>query len=213
MEILIHFLSFFQRKVFKKSKIAQIYYYDPQSAGINLQSPQSDSTSWTLTLEGALTIIESLLTYKPKNNFHLDLGSDCHLDHFLQKYRFLISYFTKQAKFEDDHVFQDEELPKVYYRLDGHDAIWWILLWLLFEIFVLKVFRQISILGTKEQNIRKIKDTILQQLLEYTYQKCFYFFFSDSLHIAMVPKIEIRSKNSFGKIPKSSSYCEKVTTI
>ena len=33
-----------------KSKIAQIYYYDPQSAGINLQSPQSDSTPWTLTL-------------------------------------------------------------------------------------------------------------------------------------------------------------------
>ena len=30
--------------------MAQIYYYDPQSAGINLQSPQSDSTPWTLTL-------------------------------------------------------------------------------------------------------------------------------------------------------------------
>ena len=25
-------------------------YYDPQSAGIILQSPQSDSTPWTLTL-------------------------------------------------------------------------------------------------------------------------------------------------------------------
>ena len=25
---------------------------DPKSAGINLQSPQSDSTPWTLTLEG-----------------------------------------------------------------------------------------------------------------------------------------------------------------
>ena len=33
------------------SKIAQIYYYDPQSAGIILQSPQSDSTPWTLTLD------------------------------------------------------------------------------------------------------------------------------------------------------------------
>jgi hypothetical protein len=32
------------------------YYYDPQSAGINLQSPQSDSTPWTLTLhEGVKT--------------------------------------------------------------------------------------------------------------------------------------------------------------
>ena len=39
----------FYSEVFKKSKIAQIYYYDPQSAGINLQSPQSDSTPWTLT--------------------------------------------------------------------------------------------------------------------------------------------------------------------
>ena len=50
MEILLHFLSFLYWKVFKKSKIAQIYYYDRQSAGINLQSPQSDSTPWTLTL-------------------------------------------------------------------------------------------------------------------------------------------------------------------
>ena len=39
-----------QKNMFKKSKIAQIYYCDPQSAGINLQSPQSDSTPWTLTL-------------------------------------------------------------------------------------------------------------------------------------------------------------------
>ena len=35
---------------FASSKIAQIYYYDPQSARINLQSPQGDSTPWTLTL-------------------------------------------------------------------------------------------------------------------------------------------------------------------
>ena len=34
----------------KSSKRAKIYYYDPQSARINLQSPQSDSTPWTLTL-------------------------------------------------------------------------------------------------------------------------------------------------------------------
>ena len=50
MEILLHFQSLLYWKVFKNSKIAQIYYYDPQSAGINLQSPQSDSTPWTLTL-------------------------------------------------------------------------------------------------------------------------------------------------------------------
>ena len=33
----------------------QIYYYDPQSAGPNLQSSQSDSTPWTLTLAGGET--------------------------------------------------------------------------------------------------------------------------------------------------------------
>ena len=38
-------------KIFKKSKIAQIYYYDPQSAGINVQSLQSESTPRRLTLD------------------------------------------------------------------------------------------------------------------------------------------------------------------
>ena len=32
------------------SKIAQIYYYDPQSAVINVQSPQSESIPRRLTL-------------------------------------------------------------------------------------------------------------------------------------------------------------------
>ena len=36
--------------IFMKLKTAQIYYYDPQSAGINMQSPQSESTSRRLTL-------------------------------------------------------------------------------------------------------------------------------------------------------------------
>ena len=50
MEILLHFLSFLNWKVFKKSKIAQSYYYDPPSTGMNLQSPQSESTPRRLTL-------------------------------------------------------------------------------------------------------------------------------------------------------------------
>ena len=58
METLLHFLSFLKWKVFKMSKIAQIYYYDPQSAGINLQSPQSDSTPWTLTIFKTHKMIE-----------------------------------------------------------------------------------------------------------------------------------------------------------
>ena len=49
------FLIIFIVKSLQKSKIAQIYYYDPQSAGINLQSPQSDSTPWTLTLRHTLS--------------------------------------------------------------------------------------------------------------------------------------------------------------
>ena len=41
---------FIVKSLQKEQSKAQIYYYDPQSAGINLQSPQSDSTPWTLTL-------------------------------------------------------------------------------------------------------------------------------------------------------------------
>ena len=37
-------------KSLQKEQIAQITQYEPQSAGINLQSPQTDSTPWTLTL-------------------------------------------------------------------------------------------------------------------------------------------------------------------
>ena len=52
-------------KVFKKSKIAQIYYCDPESARINLQSPQSDSTPWTLTLWLGLSSQNSSTMLKP----------------------------------------------------------------------------------------------------------------------------------------------------
>ena len=38
-------------KSLQKRKIEQIYYYDPQSAGINVQSPQSESTTRKLTLD------------------------------------------------------------------------------------------------------------------------------------------------------------------
>ena len=37
-------------KSLQKEQKAQIMEYKPQSAGINMQSPQSDSTPWTLTL-------------------------------------------------------------------------------------------------------------------------------------------------------------------
>ena len=37
-------------KSLQKEQIAQITQYDPQSAGINLQSTQSDLTPWKLTL-------------------------------------------------------------------------------------------------------------------------------------------------------------------
>ena len=47
------------------SKIAQIYYYDPQSAGINLQSLQSESTPRRLTL---------LETLQPKSWYSADMS-------------------------------------------------------------------------------------------------------------------------------------------
>ena len=37
-------------KSLQKEQKAQIMEYKPQSAGINLQSPQSELTLWTLTL-------------------------------------------------------------------------------------------------------------------------------------------------------------------
>ena len=37
--------------------LAQIHYYNPQSTGINLQSPQSDLTPWILTLVLALCLL------------------------------------------------------------------------------------------------------------------------------------------------------------
>ena len=44
MENTFTILIIFIGKFFKKIKIAKIYYYDHQSAGINVQSPQSEST-------------------------------------------------------------------------------------------------------------------------------------------------------------------------
>ena len=53
-------LIIFIAKSLQKSKIAQIYYYEPQSAGRNVQSPQSKSTPRRLTL--LLMLMVSLLT-------------------------------------------------------------------------------------------------------------------------------------------------------
>jgi hypothetical protein len=53
-------------KSLQKSKIAQIYYYDPQSAEINMQSPQSDLTPWTLTLDYSTTFTASRVAWVAK---------------------------------------------------------------------------------------------------------------------------------------------------
>ena len=45
---------FIVKSLQKEQNSKSTKYYDPQSAGINLQSLQSDSTPWTLTLVGAL---------------------------------------------------------------------------------------------------------------------------------------------------------------
>ena len=44
-------LIIFTVKSLQKEKTAQILYYEGQSAGINLQSPQIESTPRTLTLD------------------------------------------------------------------------------------------------------------------------------------------------------------------
>jgi len=43
--------------------MAQIYYYDPQSAGINVQSPQSESTPRRLTLVRILQEIPAAVEF------------------------------------------------------------------------------------------------------------------------------------------------------
>ena len=53
-------LIIFIEKSLQKEQKAQIMEYKPQSAGINLQSPQSDSTPWTLTV---MVCLINLLTY------------------------------------------------------------------------------------------------------------------------------------------------------
>ena len=47
---LYYTFKYFLVKSLQIELLAQIHYYDPQSTGINLQSPQSDLTPWTLTL-------------------------------------------------------------------------------------------------------------------------------------------------------------------
>ena len=64
LEILLNFQSFLQCKVFKKRKIAQIYYYGPQSSGINVQSPPSESTPRRLTLLTHLSLGKSIQTLR-----------------------------------------------------------------------------------------------------------------------------------------------------
>ena len=59
--------------------MAQIYYYDPQSAGINLQSPQSDSTPWSLTLSQGQCCKIPFGTVSPRLKYtETNLPEECH---------------------------------------------------------------------------------------------------------------------------------------
>ena len=58
------FIIFIVKSLQKEQNSTNLLLYDPQSAGINLQSPQSNSTPWTLTLNGHLPLV-----IKPRNNF------------------------------------------------------------------------------------------------------------------------------------------------
>ena len=57
----IALLIIFLVKSLQKEQKAQIMEYKPQSAGINLQSPQSDSTPWTPTLVMSVRCLKFLL--------------------------------------------------------------------------------------------------------------------------------------------------------
>ena len=50
LHVIFDFYELKNTLFFKKSKLTQIYYYEPQSAGINVQSPQKESTPRRLTL-------------------------------------------------------------------------------------------------------------------------------------------------------------------
>ena len=57
-------------KSLQKEQIAQITYYEPQSAGINLQSTQSDSTPRSLPLHQVLSFQSFSNTYIQFKNEH-----------------------------------------------------------------------------------------------------------------------------------------------
>ena len=87
-------------KSLKKSKIAQIYDYDPQSAGINVQAPQNKSTPRRLCnfSEGSLfsslfhvkflsmSIYYRYIVAKAKHNLHLHIDMLNSLTEFYNKY-------------------------------------------------------------------------------------------------------------------------------
>ena len=60
-------LNIFIVKTLQKEKIAQIYYYEPKTAGINVQSPQSESTPRRLTLACLLSYMVVHLHHKIKS--------------------------------------------------------------------------------------------------------------------------------------------------
>ena len=58
--------------------MAQIYCYDPQSAGINMQSPQSDLTPWILTLITAVLTPNLMFSYTVELYFAAVLRQQMH---------------------------------------------------------------------------------------------------------------------------------------
>ena len=99
MEILLHFYHSYS----EKRKIAQIYYYDPQSAGINLHSPQSDSL--TLARNCVFT------TFNPKC-FRKFLDPMSCLPHVLTKgkFRFFTIFVTNYSNGQGSKSNYSEEI-------------------------------------------------------------------------------------------------------
>ena len=65
LHVIFDFYELKNTLFFKKSKLTQIYYYEPQSAEMNVQSPQSESTPRRLTLTLPLKIVRSKIKSNP----------------------------------------------------------------------------------------------------------------------------------------------------
>ena len=77
-------LIIFIVKSLKKSKVAEIYYYEPQSAEINVQLPKSESTPIRLTLVQMVFFFKFSIIVQ--SEFHPNFSWQSKWPHLIFKY-------------------------------------------------------------------------------------------------------------------------------